>query len=128
MSASARSARRRGRSDRHKRQPPADCPMLSGFAVAEGLAARAVTTWVVTAGGSDARVDHIELVRQAVSKAAGQPDAIAELHRLIDEHITDRTSNIQCADAATSLLVAAAEAGYLYGLALGIALTKGGAR
>lgn len=119
---------RRGSATKRKRQPPTDCPRAVGFAVAEGLAARAVATWAVDASGSDARYGHFDVVRKAIAKAAGQPDELDELQRLIDERITDRNANMQCSDASVSLLVAATDAGYLYGLALGIALTKGGAR
>lgn len=92
-------------------------PMTTAYAVAEGLAAAAVRTWAIDGGSTwEQRNEHVATVYNALLKASHRDDPFPKLA----EH--------PASDVAVELMTAATDAGYLYGLAIGLAMAKGGAR
>ena len=90
------------------------------YVLAQQLAAQAVTGWATGIdGGVVERTDDIGAVYDALLK--GQPDPSKTLHAGIG-------SNRALSDTVGALMAASEDAGYLYGLAVGLALKSGGVR
>ena len=111
------------------RKTPID-PMADAFALAESLAPAGLRDWLITGHdgveqrGNDAAAVYDTLVR----RQHGGIDPQAVVNAALDRYVSDQDVRRRASDASTSLLVVALDAGYLYGLAVGLALSKGGAR
>jgi len=93
--------------------------MRRAYVVAQQRAAQAVAGWAI--GDDDGeRTDDIGAVYDALLK--GRPDPSQTLHAGIGR------GNIALSDTVGELIAASEDAGYLYGLAVGLALSSGGAR
>jgi hypothetical protein len=92
--------------------------MRRAYAVAQQRAARAVTAWAVESDALE-RTDDIGAVYDALLK--GKPDPSKTLHAGIG-------GNVKLSDTVGELMAASEDAGYLYGLAVGLALCHGGTR
>jgi hypothetical protein len=98
------------------------------FTVAEQLAAEEVRTLVIGGGNSwESRNNHIEAVQKALF-AAGQMRSRAQVQAWIEENVQDRTARIALSDAVIAAECDASEGAYLYGLALGLAIGRGGSQ
>lgn len=91
----------------------------TAYAIAQQRAAQAVAAWAI--GDHDAhegeRTDDIAAVYDALVK--GRPDPSKTLHAGIG-------GNIELSDTVGALMAVSEDAGYLYGLAVGLALRRGG--
>ena len=94
-------------------------PIRTAYAVAQQRAAQAVTGWLTEEARSD-RSTAIGAVYDALIK--GRPNPAETLHAGIG------TSNLELSNTVGELMAASEDAGYLYGLAVGLALKNGGTR
>ena len=105
-------------------------PMAEAFAIAERLAPAGVRAWLIHGydsteqRGNDTSAVYDALVRSGRQSIDPQDVVIAAL----DQYVTDSDVRLTAIDATTSLLTNALDAGYLYGLAVGLSLSKGGTR
>lgn len=91
-------------------------PIRKAYAVAQQQAAQAVTGWLTEEAPSE-RSDAIGAVYAAL--IGGGPDPSATLHAGIGK-------NRLLSDTVGELMSVSEDAGYLYGLAVGLALKNGG--
>ena len=103
-------------------------PMDAAYAVAHELAAAAVQALLLHDGSSTSRDTNINAVYETLATRQRGGDPAAAVQALIEQHITNRAVSVAMADLVTSTFVDASEAGYAYGLAVGLALAKMGAR
>lgn len=106
-------------------------PMAEAFAIAEALAPAGIRDWLINGydcsekRGEDTTAVYDALVRR---RCEGGLDPQAVINRTL-EQVTDQRLQFDALEASTGLLVTALDAGYLYGLAVGLAFAKmGGAR
>lgn len=101
---------------------------VSAFAAAERLASSAVREWAVEGvqSASEVRNNHLHEVFRAWVKERGD-DSYNKCYRVIAGLSPDAESKIW-EDRVMALYCDALDAGYTYGLAVGLALGKGGAR
>lgn len=108
---------------RNKSEKETD-PVATAFAVAEGLAVVAIRRWVLDCANSAERDSDYTAVYSAL--CANRTDPIEDIHSAIAQQISDRGELVRISDLATALLTRALDAGYVYGLAVGLAMTRGG--
>lgn len=109
----------KGKTTRTPSKEPASA-LLAAYPIAQRLAAKAVHEWAVDCGGdwSD-RGDHIAAVYAALVK--GELDPSKTLHAGLG-------GNRELSDTVGALMAVSEDAGFLYGLAVGLALKNGGAK
>jgi hypothetical protein len=90
--------------------------MRKAYAVAERLAAQAVTDWAVESDAVE-RTEHIGAVYDALGTK--QSDPSKRLYAGLGD-------NRVLSDTVGELMAQSEDAGFLYGLAVGLALGKGG--
>lgn len=104
-------------------------PMSTAYTVTAALAAEAIREWAINGlPGLDARDRDINRVYDALAKQQGEPDPNRVAHDAIDKHLGDAEGRLEASDAVTAVFAQASDAGYIYGLAVGLALEKGGGR
>ena len=103
--------------------------MTAAYIIAEKLAAIHVRVWAIDAqSGTEDRNDAIGAVYDVLTEYSGRREPQQLIQEVLDQHVADVQLRNSACDGTTDLLVQAADAGYLYGLAVGMALAKGGAR
>ena len=100
-------------------------PMTRAYAVAEGLAVAAVRKWAINQGNSEERDNDIMAVYEAFTEYSQRPDPSERVQGAIRRLITDRAASLAISDDANALMTQAMDAGYLYGLAVGLAMARG---
>jgi phenylpropionate dioxygenase-like ring-hydroxylating dioxygenase large terminal subunit len=104
-----------------KPEPPS--PRALAYAAAERLAAVAVRDWAINGSHTwENRNDDVETVHKTLLQRE-KLDPISALSAEIDTYTTG-AERIRMCDMAAAIYTPAAEAGYLYGLALGLALAR----
>ena len=93
-------------------------PIRTAYAVAQQRAARAVAAWAIEDDPTE-RTEDIAAVYASLVK--GWPDPAETLHAGISD-------NIALSDTVGEVMTASQDAGYFFGLAVGLALKSGGAQ
>jgi hypothetical protein len=103
--------------------------MAKAYGIAVRLAAQHTRAWIVTGYvADDDRNVGCSRVFDALTAAKRTEHSFDALQASVAEHIADKDIACETSDQITSLYTDALDSGYLYGVALGLQLGRGGLR